>query len=95
MELENITLKLLLNDPRIRRKEFEGMWYFAQPDLNLIYGDVFKFLQGTLINIKSPVFYEPILCISFTDIEEQIEYWKNKPSFKSRIKQVFKNNDKK
>lgn len=90
MELENITLQSLLNDTRIRRKNINGIWYFAQPDLNLIYEDVFKFLQGTPMSVKSPVFYETVYCISYSEIKEQIEYWQNKPSFESRIGQIFK-----
>lgn len=90
MELENITLQSLLADTRIRRKNIDGIWYFAQPDLNLIYEDVFRFLQGTPISMKSPVFYEPVSCINFSQIKEQVEYWLNKPSFENRIKQLFK-----
>lgn len=90
MELEKITLQSLLADTRIRRKNINGIWYFAQPDLNLIYEDVFRFMQGIPLSVKSPVFYETVPCIGFPEITEQVEYWQNKPSFESRIGQIFK-----
>ena len=90
MKLGNITLESLLSDNRIRHRKVGEIWYFAQPDLNLIYEDVFKFLQGTLISVKSPVFYETVYCISFSQIKEQVEHWRNKPSFESRIGHIFK-----
>lgn len=94
MNTEDITLEILLLNKKIRSARFEDDWYFCKDDVNAVYGNNFKLTGALPLPLKtSPKKRTVMMCMSFTDIMEQVEHYKSIPPFEADIEKLFKRNN--
>lgn len=85
MQFLDITLETLLDNENIQNVFVNDVWYFKYSDINNVYDDNFKFtpVKTLMVVIDSKKKLEKF--ISFSEIQDHIDYNKNKPSFENNI----------
>lgn len=85
MQFLDITLEVLLDNKNIRNVFVNDVWYFKYSDINEVYEDNFKYTptKTLLAEIDNKKKLEKF--ISLPEIQDHIDYNKNKPSFENNI----------
>lgn len=89
MELTDVTLESLLQNLNIRHVKVKNKWFFNTEDLNSVYQEEFKFMDSTVIPIKSDGKIHLIPFLSWKEIKEHANYVKTRPSFDDMIDKVL------
>ncbi|WP_417354716.1 hypothetical protein [Flavobacterium sp.] len=95
MNLQDITEDILLKEPNVRSVDFEHEWYFVASDMNKRFMGAFNNVPGLPLPILVNGNRELLKCISFHDIQQQINFLAGKSDFERHINTALNFNPKK
>lgn len=85
MQLLDITLDTLLNNPNIKHILIGNIWHFKHIDMNKVYDNNFKYVNVILVKTEVDGKKKIEKYISFLEIDDHVEFIRKYKSFEDSI----------